>query len=54
LSFTQVGIVSGGVTNCGNPDVPDYYVRLDHPEISSFINGVAMDPKGKTNTTKTK
>jgi hypothetical protein len=35
--FFQVGMVSGGVSNCGNTDIPDYYARLDHPEISSFI-----------------
>jgi secreted trypsin-like serine protease len=36
--YFQVGIVSGGVSHCGNTDVPDYYVRLDHPDISRFIN----------------
>jgi secreted trypsin-like serine protease len=35
--YYQVGMVSGGVTNCGNTDIPDYYARLDHPEISGFI-----------------
>jgi hypothetical protein len=35
--YYQVGMVSGGVTNCGNTDIPDYYARLDHPEISRFI-----------------
>ncbi len=35
--YYQVGMVSGGVTNCGNTDIPDYYARLDHPEIYSFI-----------------
>jgi secreted trypsin-like serine protease len=37
--YFQIGVVSGGVTNCGNTDVPDYYVRLDHPEIANFIKG---------------
>ena len=36
--YIQVGIVSGGVSNCGNTDIPDVYVRLDHPEISRFIS----------------
>ena len=36
--YYQVGMVSGGVSNCGNTDIPDYYARLDHPEISGFIN----------------
>ncbi len=35
--YFQVGMVSGGVSNCGNTDIPDYYARLDHPEISRFI-----------------
>jgi secreted trypsin-like serine protease len=35
--YFQIGVVSGGVTNCGNTDVPDVYVRLDHPEIANFI-----------------
>ena len=35
--YFQVGMVSGGISECGNPDIPDYYVRLDHPEISGFI-----------------
>ena len=35
--YIQVGIVSGGVSHCGNTDIPDVYVRLDHPEISRFI-----------------
>jgi secreted trypsin-like serine protease len=37
--YFQIGVVSGGVTNCGNTDVPDIYVRLDHPEIANFIKG---------------
>jgi secreted trypsin-like serine protease len=35
--YFQVGIVSGGVSHCGNTDIPDYYVRLDHPEVAGFI-----------------
>ena len=38
--YYQVGMVSGGVTNCGNTDIPDYYARLDHPEISRFIQNL--------------
>jgi hypothetical protein len=33
-------MVSGGVTNCRNTDIPDYYARLDHPEISRFIQNL--------------
>jgi secreted trypsin-like serine protease len=36
--YFQVGIVSGGVSHCGNTDIPDYYVRLDYPEIAEFIS----------------
>ena len=35
--YYQVGLVTGGVSNCGNTDIPDYYARLDHPEISGFL-----------------
>jgi hypothetical protein len=50
LSFvSQIGVVSGGITSCGDPNIPDYYVRLDHPEIASFISGIDMDLKGKKN-----
>ena len=36
--YFQVGMVSGGVSHCGNTDIPDYYARLDHPEISGFVS----------------
>ena len=36
--YLQVGLVAGGVSNCGNTDIPDYYVRLDHPEIADFVD----------------
>ena len=39
----QVGVVSGGVSRCGDKDVPSYFTRLDHPEIASFIT----DPENK-------
>ena len=35
--YFQIGMVSGGVSNCGNTDIPDYYVRLDHPDVAGFI-----------------
>jgi hypothetical protein len=52
-TFKQIGVVSGGITYCGDTNVPDYYVRVDHPEISSFISGEELDPKGKNNASKT-
>jgi secreted trypsin-like serine protease len=42
--YFQVGMVSGGVSHCGNTDLPDYYVRLDHPEIAGFVS----DPENYT------
>jgi len=39
--YFQVGLVSGGVSNCGDKDIPGYYTILDHPEISNFV----QDPK---------
>ena len=35
--YYQVGMFSGGVSHCINTVIPDYYTRLDHPEISRFI-----------------
>ena len=29
--------MSGGVSNCGDTNIPSYYTRLDHPEIADFI-----------------
>jgi len=38
LQFFQVGIVSGGVSICGDKEIPGYYTRLDHPDISEFVH----------------
>ena len=35
--YEQVGIVSGGVSECGDKNIPSYFTRLDHPEIAAFI-----------------
>jgi secreted trypsin-like serine protease len=35
--FFQVGLVSGGVSDCGDKYTPSYYTMLDHPEIADFI-----------------
>ena len=32
-----MGLVSGGVSKCGDKTIPSYYTRLDHPEIAEFI-----------------
>ena len=35
--YFQVGLVSGGVSSCGDKDIPGYYTRLDFPEIADFV-----------------
>jgi len=52
VQYLQVGIVTGGVsTNCGDQDFPGVYVRLDHPDILTFImkkrNEALYDQFGK-------
>jgi len=31
-------LVSGGVSKCGDKNIPTYFTRLDHPEIANFIS----------------
>jgi hypothetical protein len=38
LQHFQVGVVSGGVSKCGDKSIPSYFTRLDHPEIANFIS----------------
>ena len=45
----QVGLVSGGVSRCGDKNVPSYFTRLDYPEIATFI----ADPENKATTATT-
>ena len=35
--YFQLGMVSGGVSSCGDKEIPGYYTRLDFPEIAHFI-----------------
>ena len=35
--YFQLGMVSGGVSSCGDKEIPGYYTRLDFPEIADFI-----------------
>ena len=44
--FTQLGIVSGGIGECGDKRFPGIYVRLSHPEIFSFIESVVKLSNG--------
>ena len=41
--WTQIGTVQGNVGDCGDPDFPAINVRLDHPEVLSFINSIAKN-----------
>jgi hypothetical protein len=43
----QIGIVTGGVSICGNTGIPDFYARIDHPEISGFIRSYSSGLSGK-------
>ena len=38
LAGTQIATVQGGVDSCGSIDYPSLYIRLDDPEIFSFIS----------------
>ena len=40
LRYVQVAVVHGGVGRCGDADFPGIYVRLDAPEILSFVASV--------------
>jgi secreted trypsin-like serine protease len=39
-AYTQLGLVAGGVGECGDARFPGIYVRLDHPEIAEFLQSV--------------
>ena len=46
LQYFQVGLVSGGVSKCGDKSIPSYFTRLDHPDIADFIADPDMaDPE---------
>jgi hypothetical protein len=40
MIYTQIGLVSGAVGECGDGRFPGIYVRINHPEIMEFINSV--------------
>jgi len=46
LQYFQIGLVSGGVSKCGDKNIPSYFTRLDYPEIANFIK---FPDKGKGN-----
>ena len=35
--YFQVGMVAGGISKCGDKNIPSYFIRLDNPEIAHFI-----------------
>lgn len=41
IRYIQVGIVQGGVWDCGDSRYPGIYIRLDDPDILEFIHNVA-------------
>ncbi len=45
MKYFQVGLVSGGVSKCGDKNIPSYFTRLDHPEIADFIAGPELSGK---------
>ncbi len=36
--WIQIAIVQGGIRDCGDSEYPGLYIRLDDPDIFSFIN----------------
>ena len=46
--WIQIGIVQGGVGECGDKDYPGIYIRLNHPLVLNFITSTV---ESKTTTT---
>ena len=40
MTYTQIGLVSGAIGECGDGRFPTVYVRINHPEIMEFIHSV--------------
>lgn len=38
--FVQMGVVQGGIGNCGSVHYPDVFVSLEHGEIFEFVRNV--------------
>ncbi len=36
--WIQIATVQGGIRDCGDPDYPGLYIRLDDPSVLEFIN----------------
>jgi len=52
MIYTQIGLVSGAIGECGDGRFPGVYVRINHPEIMGFIHSVTSlyPDAGKTYT----
>ena len=37
LSYMQIGVVHGSISNCDGSRFPSIFVRLDHPDVLEFI-----------------
>ena len=46
--FVQIGIIHGGVRECYNDDFPAIIVRMDHPDILNFVQGVIYKQDNKS------
>jgi hypothetical protein len=40
--YLQIATVHGGVGECGDPDYPAIFIRLDHPSIINFIASIVL------------
>ena len=40
MSYRQIGVVHGAVSECGDNNFPAIFARLDDPQILFFIQGV--------------
>ena len=45
--YVQIGIVSGGIGQCGDPNFPGVYVRLENKLALSFIQIMLQDFEGE-------
>lgn len=37
--FYQLGVLHGGISECGNPTYPNIYGRIEDPKVFRFIKG---------------
>jgi hypothetical protein len=49
----QIATVQGAVGECGDPDYPSIFIRLDHPSIINFIASIVIPPLTTTETLNT-